>query len=185
MKIIYHIVFFLFFFISCENISDRSHIEMNPNKYWLLIENNLEPSKHIPYGYTSGYINQKGDTMIPLDKYPRCFTDTFRYYALVIDVEKGLIGIDKNQNKLFNAVWTGEGTPVTENDGMILIKEKGKFGYANFRGEIVIEPNFDCAESFFNGKAKVSNDCIETSSELRRRKMSSSFFIDKKGTRIK
>src|SRR5690606_1106112 len=127
---------------------------------WYLIKNYDQVSNHKPFGYTSGYINQYGDTIIPLDKYARCFTDTVRNYAIVFDKKQGLIGIDFNENKLFNAVWNGEGSEVKESDGMILIVENGKYGFANNKGQIIIKPKYKCAESFENGKAKVSNDCF-------------------------
>lgn len=150
-----------------------------------LIKNYNHVSNHNPFGYTSGYINQKGDTIIPLDKYARCYTDTVRNYAIVFDKKQGLIGIDLNENKLFNAVWNGEGSEIKESEGMILIIENGKYGFANNKGEIKIEPKYKCAESFKNGKAKVSNDCYVKNDELEKRKMITWTFIDKKGNEIK
>lgn len=45
-------------------------------------------------------------------------------------------------------------------DGLIRVVKNGKIGYADAKTyEIVIEPQFDCAYPFENGKAKVSNQC--------------------------
>ena len=153
------------------------------SSYWLLVENYDQTSKVKPFGYTSGYVSKNGDTIIPLDKYGRCFTDTFSYYAIVFDTIRGLIGINKNEEKLFNAVWSGEGTPIQESEGMILIVENGKYGFANSKGKIVIKPKYKCAQSFFNGKAKVSNNCSESNDEHFRWEMHTWFYIDKKGNR--
>ena len=152
---------------------------------WYLIKNYNRISKYEPFGYTSGYINQDKDTIIPLDKYARCFTDTVQNYAVVYDIKQGLIGIDLNENKLFNAVWNGEGEEIKESDGMILIVENGKYGYANNKGQITIKPNYKCAESFENGKAKVSNDCFLTDEEHNNWRMNTWIFIDKNGNEIK
>ncbi|MBO6606662.1 WG repeat-containing protein [Psychroserpens sp.] len=152
---------------------------------WYLIKNYDQVSKYKPFGYTSGYVNQNADTIIPLDKYARCFTDTVKYYAIVYDKKQGLIGIDLNETKLFNAVWNGEGSEVKESEGMILIVENKKYGFANNKGEIIIEPKYKCAESFKNGKAKVSNNCLESDDEYLKWKMNTWTFIDKNGNEIK
>lgn len=152
---------------------------------WILVENYDKPSKFVPFGYTSGYVNMIGDTLIPLEKYPCCYTDTFTYYAIVLDHKRGLIGIDKKERKLFNAVWSGDASPIMESDKMILITENGKYGYANNKGEVVIKPKFKCATSFVNGTAKVSNDCVEINEEHQKWKINSWFYIDKKGNKIK
>ena len=151
---------------------------------WHLIKNYDQASKHEPFGYTSGYVNQIGDTVIPLDKYVRCFTDTAIHYVIVYDKKKGLIGIDLNEKRLFNAVWDGEGSAIEESEGMLLIEENGKYGFANYRGKIIIEPKFEYAESFQNGKARVSNDSITNINELERLEINNWYFIDKNGNEI-
>lgn len=50
--------------------------------------------------------------------------------------------------------------PDYEADGLIRVVKNGKIGYADAKTyAIVIEPQFDCAFPFENGKAKVSNQC--------------------------
>lgn len=45
-------------------------------------------------------------------------------------------------------------------EGLIRVVKNGKIGYADASTyAIVIEPQFDCAYPFENGKAKVSNQC--------------------------
>lgn len=151
---------------------------------WYLIKNYDQVSKHKPFGYTSGYVAQNGDTIIPLDKYVRCFTDTVENYAIVFDKKQGLIGIDLNENKLFNAVWDGEGSEIKESEDMILIIENRKYGFTNRVGEIIIKPKYKCAESFKNGKAKVSYDCLKSNDEYYKWIMNTWTFIDKNGNEI-
>ena len=80
---------------------------------WYLITKEVSlnnPSKHSTvYGYISGYVNGYGDTIVPLDKYGRCYTDTAKYFAIVSsnskESETGLIGIDKNEKKLIRIIF--------------------------------------------------------------------------------
>lgn len=172
MKIIF--LFLILFFVSCS-----VH-----NRDWYLIKNMNQISKHVPFGYTSGYVNNEGDTIVQLDTYARCYTDTVKNYAIVYSKKLGLVGIDKNQNVLFNAEWCDVDTPCLENDGLILIIKNNKYGYANHKGETIIIPQFKCATNFYEGKAKVSYKCSETTDEHIRWSSSSWFYIDKKGNKV-
>jgi len=50
--------------------------------------------------------------------------------------------------------------PDYEADGLIRVVKNGKIGYADANTYVlVIEPQFDCAFPFENGKARVSNQC--------------------------
>jgi hypothetical protein len=150
---------------------------------WFLYRDTIT-SKHGSWP-RNGYFNEKGDTMIPLDKY-FCTTDTFEYYGVVMEITNGrLIGIDKNGKELFEAVPSGEGFyPFEEKEGRIMITKNGKYGFANHKGEIVIEPKYTCAESFSNGKAKVSFSCTKMKGEYLKWKMDSAFYIDRCGNVI-
>lgn len=154
---------------------------------WFLIKDYEKMSQYQPFGYTSGYIDKKGAICIALDKYARCYTDTFKNYALIYDVDRGLIGINKKEEKLFQAVWNGEGGPIEESDGMIIIEENGLYGYANNKGKIVIEPIYKCAESFKDGKAYVAINCKNYHAKKKHIKKEEGdwFYINKKGKRIK
>jgi len=46
-------------------------------------------------------------------------------------------------------------------DGLARVIKKGKFGFINDKLEIVIKPQYDFANSFKNGKAKVCNGCTK------------------------
>lgn len=118
---------------------------------WHLVIDEKNLPKFGPFPQ-SGYINAKGDTIIPLDTY-RCLSDTFEYYGLIEEIQgdRKMYGIDKKGKKLFEAVPNGEGYACIENDGRIMIQKNGKFGYANHKGKIVIQPQYSCAESFYEG----------------------------------
>ena len=134
-----------------------------------------------------GFINLKGDTVIPFNKYDMIFTDTFRSCAIVLKSSFGFMGIDRNENFLFN-IFPFDNGPDYPSEDLFRIIDKGKIGYANLNGEIIIAPQFDCAYPFKNGKAKVSNNCISVSDdkwgEYHSWESNDWYFIDKKGKRI-
>ena len=134
-------------------------------------------------GVPSGYVNQKGDTVIPIGKYQYCFLDTVTTYAMVGD-KSGFYAIDQRENRLYEVYWYDNG-PDYIKDGLFRIKRNGMIGYANANGEIVIEPQFDCANPFENGVARVTYDCERQKvGEHIKMKSDSWFYIDKKGKYI-
>ncbi len=134
-------------------------------------------------GVPSGYVNQKGDTIIPIGKYQYCFFDTVTTYAIV-GYKSGFYAIDQKENRLYEVYWFDNG-PDYVNDGLFRIKRNSKIGYANTKGEIIIEPQFDCANTFENEKAKVTFDCeLKKVGEHTEMKSDNWFYIDKTGKRI-
>lgn len=108
----------------------------------------------------SGYLNQAGDTIVPAGKYAFCFSDTIQDLGMVAENETGkILGIDKNAGVLFE-VFNFDNGPDYPQDGLFRIVKDGKFGYADMKGRIVIEPKFACAFPFENGTAKVADDCL-------------------------
>jgi hypothetical protein len=104
------------------------------------------------------YVNSNGDTVIPFGKYLICYTKKFDKFAIVKSLEKGIIGIDRNENVLFN-VYEFDNGPDYPSNGLFRITENGKIGYADMKGNIIVPPQFDCAYPFKNGKAKVGKGC--------------------------
>ena len=170
--------------VSCNSEINCPEDNFPKTDKWILFRDTVT-SKHGSWP-RNGYFDLKGKPMIPLDKY-FCTTDTFEYYGVVMEISGGrLIGIDKKGKELFEAVPSGEGFyPIEEKEGRIMIIKNGKYGFANHKGEIVIEPKYSCAESFKNGKAKVSYSCTKIKSEYLKWKMDSVFFIDKCGNEIR
>lgn len=67
--------------------------------------------------------------------------------------------MDAQKTALYE-VFIFDNGPDYEADGLIRVVKNGKIGYADAKTyAIVIEPQFDCAFPFENGKAKVSNQC--------------------------
>ena len=135
-------------------------------------------------GVPSGYVNSKGDTIIPVGKYAYCYTDTMRTLGIVMTKENVLIGIDNHQNKLFEVFWFDNG-PDYISDGLFRIIKNKKIGYADSTGKIIIKPEFDCAFPFENGIAKVSTKCsAETGGEHSIWKSDDWFYINKAGRKV-
>ncbi|MBK7871524.1 MAG: WG repeat-containing protein [Saprospiraceae bacterium] len=136
-------------------------------------------------GVKSGYINLRGDTVIALGKYYYCYTDTLKNFAVVKKHDGTCIGIDKNDNELYEVYWYDNG-PDYIVDGLFRIIKNNKIGYANEDGAIIIPPQFECATPFENGKAQVTYNCeLVKDGEHTKMESDSWFLIDTKGNKIK
>jgi myo-inositol-hexaphosphate 3-phosphohydrolase len=133
-----------------------------------------------------GYLNAKGDTIIPPGKYAYCFTDTIRGVGMVIENNSGkILGIDENGNELFEVFKYDNGPDYAES-GLFRILKNEKIGYADQRGVVIIEPQFKCAYPFNGDFAKVAYDCerIQTG-EYSSWESDHWFEITKNGDRVK
>lgn len=144
----------------------------------------IHEGEYYEHGVKAGYIDTKGDTIIPLGKYLYCFTDTFKRFAIVFNNQRKCFAIDQKENFLYEVFWYDNGPDIIQ-EGFFRIIKDGKIGYANTEGQIVIQPHFDCAFPFNEGKAKVSYDC-ETlpSGEYKRWESEEWFYIDSEGNRM-
>lgn len=133
-----------------------------------------------------GYINQQGDTVIPLGKYDYCFTDTFRTYAIVHKTTGGYYAIDRKENTLYE-VFNFDNGPDYAEEGLFRVIENGKIGYADAAtGKVVIKPQYECAFPFENGAAKVSVKCKRTpEGEYVKWESEKWIYINKKGKVLK
>lgn len=147
------------------------------NDYWISFADTIRN--------TCGYLNQKGDTTIQAVNH-FCFTDTFRTYAIVINKNSQLVGIDRQQNILYNIFWIDNG-PDYASDGLFRIIINDKIGYADeLTGKVIIKPQFDCAFPFENGIAKVGLNCqTHPTGEYHYWTSNNWFYINKKGQKIK
>lgn len=131
-----------------------------------------------------GYIDSKGDTIIPFDKYEICFTDTIKQFGIVLNRKEGFVGIDKYENVLFE-IFSFDNGPDEPSDGLFRIIKNGKIGYANVYGQIVINAQYKCALPFFSGFAEVSYKCEEIKEGEHSRWISNDwFFIDSLGNKV-
>lgn len=134
--------------------------------------------------HSYGYLNAKGDTVIPFGKYEMYFTDTIKNFGIVLDKKRGFIGIDRHDKAIFQ-VFAYDNGPDYASEGLFRIIENGKIGYANELGEIVIPPRYECAYPFENGKAKVSIKCSKVIEDEHEMWNSNDWFmIDKKGKKV-
>jgi hypothetical protein len=122
--------------------------------------NKSAPEKDPVYGFFQhySYLDSCGNVVIADKKYIQAYTENFKTIAFVLKESEGLVAIDKKEKILFHVFWHDNG-PDRPSDGLFRITDKGLIGYADLEGKIIIEPKFQCAYPFENGKAKVSNDC--------------------------
>jgi hypothetical protein len=132
-----------------------------------------------------GYINDKGDTIIPFGKYPMCFTDTFKTFALVTDTAMGFVAINRDEKVLFK-VFPFDNGPDYTSEGYFRIIDGDKIGFADTTGKVAIQPQFACAFPFKNDTARVSNNCkVIADGEHSTWQSDSWYYIDKTGKRVK
>jgi len=111
------------------------------------------------------FVNQKGDTVTRLDtaKYYVCFSDTIQYFAIVgIKNQRDWWAIDKNEKLLFKVFNTSSGEPSPDElryDMIRIVDDSGRIGFANFKGKVVIKPQFEAASSFYKDHAIIGRQC--------------------------
>ncbi len=145
----------------------------------------------LQYGSRVAYINEKGDTIIPLNKYAYLGTDTLTHFGYVLEYPSDSsygrrIAIDRNQNTLYDIVFFDNG-PDYFHEGLVRAKRNGKMGFANKYGQIAIPCEYDFAWWFEEGKVKVTYDARETRDKYddhTRIESDEWFYIDKNGKRI-
>lgn len=159
-------------FAACNEANQTENTTIEP---WILTEDQASGQ--------FGYLTSEGKTAIPPGKYEMCLTDTFHTHAIVLTKEDFLWVVIDRQEKVLYEVFPYDNGPDYPSDGLFRIVRDGKIGYADAATyDIVIEPQFDCAFPFENGKAKVSNNC-QTISEGEYTSWTSDEwkFVDKKG----
>lgn len=129
-----------------------------------------------------GYKNIHGDTIIKQGKYQYVFTDTFRTFAIVIEPKNKMIAIDRNEKQLYE-VFKFDNGPDFPSENLFRIIINGKIGFADaYTGVVIIQPQFECAEPFIDGIAKVSLSCFKIADGDHQKWDSNSWFnIDRNG----
>ena len=148
----------------------------------------VSPDSLIELGSPIGFVNLKGDTIIPIGKYSHCWTDTLKTYAIVFDKENTngeTVAIDRNENILFDIYFFDNG-PDELSEGLFRVKRNDKIGYADKNGFIMIPCVYECAYPFENGTAKVAYHCKESKDDCGHTTPESEewFYIDKNGIKI-
>lgn len=88
-----------------------------------------------------------------------------RSYDFEIEYREGMgfVGIDTRRERVLFTIATVDNGPDYPSEGMFRITEKGKVGFADIRGEIVVPPAFDAAMPFSGGFAAVCEGCTSIS----------------------
>lgn len=132
----------------------------------------------------AGYINETGDTVVPVGKYDFILTDTITTIGFAYTPDGKIMCLDNRGNELFETYNFDNGPDYPE-EGLFRIVNGDKIGYADESGYVVIEPQYSCAYPFENGKAKVSFNCTETTEfEMKKWESTDWFYIDYNGNRI-
>jgi len=124
------------------------------------IESNSPPPADDCYElYTdssSGYelLGYKQDGQVKIKaKYVAKYTDTLCTMALVLDREKGWLGIDKNGNVILVPFIFDNG-PDYVKEGLFRFVENEKIGFANLDGQKIIPAQYSFATPFYEGYAR-------------------------------
>lgn len=165
----------IFFLLLVMSFTNCIQTVKHPSEYLLMVTDSSD---------ASGYVDQKGKTIIPPGKYLRCFTDTFRTYAIVAN-DSGLVVIDRKEKVLYQ-VFNFDNGPDEPSDSLFRIVVNNKIGYADIiSGKIIIEPRFECAWPFEDSVAQVSTDCKKISDgEHTSWESDHWFYIDKTGKKV-
>lgn len=146
--------------------------------------------EYLQYGSRVSYVDLNRDTIIPFGHFAYFGTDTLVHFANVLEHPNDStwgrqIGIDKNQNILFDIVMFDNG-PESFNEGFIRVLRNGKMGFANRFGQIEIPCIYDYAKWFDNGQAEVTFKAKEylDMEEHRRVESDEWFKIDRQGNKI-
>ena len=77
----------------------------------------------------------------------------------MLEMDHKWVVVDEQKTVLYD-VFLYDNGPDAPSEGLYRIVKDGKIGYADAStNAIVIEPQYDCAYPFENGKAKVSTNC--------------------------
>jgi len=127
-----------------------------PNKYEFVTRVFNEEGYRVKIGEYWGWCNLKGKEIIAPTKYTsvwHCKKDNI----FIVRKEK-LGGVCNSEGKEIIPCKYDELIPFNVAEGVILLKLSNKYGYADTKGNILIDFQYESAESFKNGVAMVSKD---------------------------
>lgn len=143
-----------------------------------------------PYamGAPFGYVDQRGDTVIPYGRFALSFTDTLLTLGIVAEqagADYELIAINQGGERLYE-VFEYDNGPDYLQEGLFRIRQNGRIGYADRTGRIVIPPQFGCAYPFSGGRAKVALECTTRPAGEHTEWVSEDwYYIDKSGRAVR
>lgn len=186
------ILFPLLLIASCHNpegipVTGKKYFDPKPPAEGQYLVRIVEGGSDEP-GTPCGYANTRGDTVIPIGKYSQCWTDTIRTFGIVWSEgspQPGYIAIDQ-EGKLLYEVYFFDNGPDWPEEGLFRILRNGKIGYADQDGFIRIEPRYECASQFSEGRAKVALECdLIPDGEYTRMESDQWIYIDREGNILK
>ncbi|GHA53775.1 hypothetical protein GCM10007389_01260 [Pontibacter akesuensis] len=121
-------------------------------------------------------VDENGKLIRKLDpkKYFVCFNpDEYVYFAIFglragLDDGPGWTAINAEEKVLFNVYNASSGEPSPDylvDNKIRIVDNDNLIGYADLKGEIIIEPQFEVATSFHKGKAIVGKNCKKVPSD--------------------
>lgn len=136
-------------------------------------------------GMDIAYLTPRGDTVIPFGTYRYYDSRVITEYGIVVKPRSGLVAINSRGEELYQVFFFDNGADYPQ-EGLFRITKDGLIGYADFKtGEVVIEPQYQCAYPFSDGRAKVSLQCSSIDDgEYSLWESSEWFYIDTEGNRI-
>ncbi len=106
------------------------------------------------------YVNEKGETIVPYNRYMLCYTDTIRTIGFVFKPNVGCVAINNKGKELFNVFMADNGNDYPK-DGLFRILDKSgtKMGVANMKGQVIVKPKYDAIFPYYEGLAAVAVGC--------------------------
>ncbi len=109
------------------------------------------------------------------------FRDFSEHFYVEYQEGKGFVALDKKNRVLF-VIYPFDNGPDYPSEGLFRIINQGKIGFANLKGEVVIEPYFSAVLPFHGGLAAFCEGCsMEKEGEYMRWTKGQWGFINQKG----
>lgn len=103
------------------------------------------------------FLNERGDTIIPRGRYEYIGCDSIGPIGIVAEPHHGIVALNTRGERLFEVMQIDNFQPDVVIDGRFRITGKDKLvGYADTLGNVIIQPQFQCALPFKNGRAQVA-----------------------------
>ena len=103
------------------------------------------------------FLNERGDTIIPRGRYEYIGCDSIAPIGLVAEPHQGIVALNTRGERLFEVMQIDNFQPDVVIDGRFRIIGKNKLvGYADTLGNVIVQPQFQCALPFKNGRAQVA-----------------------------
>jgi hypothetical protein len=105
-----------------------------------------------------GYVNEKGDTIVPYGRFNYCVSDSISPVGFVCEAGvRGITCINTEGEVMCHALVVDNFTPDYLFEGHFrIVNEEGLMGFADSLGHVTVKPQFMYAYPFQGGKAKVT-----------------------------